>query len=57
MLPNLYGLQEFVYTPDQKTPTWHTEIKVEKGKVQIPKRAGLGIEYDVDTWQKAEKIL
>lgn len=56
LIPNLYGLQEFVYTPNQKPSTWHTEIKVVNGKVHIPKTVGLGIEYDASIWQTAEKV-
>ncbi|RDB02935.1 mandelate racemase/muconate lactonizing enzyme family protein [Runella aurantiaca] len=57
LIPNLYGLQEFVYNPNEKKPAWHTEIKVTDGKVQIPKRMGLGVEYDESVWKTAEKIL
>ncbi len=56
LIPNLYGLQEFVYNPNEKSPAWHTEIKVIEGKIQIPKRIGLGIEYDPSIWKSAEKI-
>lgn len=56
LIPNLYGLQEFVYNPNEKRPAWHTEIKVIEGKIQIPKRIGLGIEYDPSIWKSAEKI-
>jgi len=57
LIPNLYGLQEFVYNPNQKSPTWHTEIKTVNGKVQIPNRVGLGIEYDTSIWKSVEKII
>ena len=54
---NLFGLQELVYTIDEKAPSWHSEIKVKNGRVAISNRNGLGIEYDEGIWQQAEKIL
>ena len=57
LIPNLYGLQEFVYTPGQKAPSWHSEIKVVNGRMTIPERNGLGIEYDEGIWKGAEKII
>lgn len=54
---NLYGLQELVYTPGEKAPTWHSEIPVRAGRVHIPNRSGLGLEYDEGIWEKAEKIV
>jgi L-alanine-DL-glutamate epimerase-like enolase superfamily enzyme len=57
LIPNLYGLQEFVYNINQKQPTWRTEIKTTNGKMVIPNRPGLGIDYEVNTWKNTEKIL
>lgn len=57
LIPNLYGLQEFVHNTGQKPRTWHTEIKAVGGKMQIPNRPGLGIDYDAGIWLNAEKIL
>lgn len=57
LIPNLYGLQEFVYNPNEKKPTWHTDIRLTKGKMSIPNRAGLGIDYDPSIWQSAERIV
>ncbi|MFN4145427.1 MAG: mandelate racemase/muconate lactonizing enzyme family protein [Runella sp.] len=57
LAPNLYGLQEFVYNLGQKPASWHTKIKAEGGKVQIPNRPGLGIEYDSSIWKSAEKVV
>lgn len=57
LIPNLYGLQEFVYNPTEKKPTWHTDIRLTKGKMTIPNRAGLGIDYDPSIWQSAERIV
>jgi L-alanine-DL-glutamate epimerase-like enolase superfamily enzyme len=54
---NLYGLQELVYTPGEKAPSWHTEILVNKGRISIPSRPGLGIDYDGGIWTKAEKVV
>ena len=56
LIPNLYGLQEYVYTRGQKVPTWHSEIKCVKGKIGIPDRNGLGIDYDEGIWKGAEKV-
>lgn len=57
LIPNLYGLQEFVYNPTEKKPTWHTDIRLINGKMSIPNRAGLGIDYDASIWQSAERIV
>lgn len=57
LIPNLTGLQECVYNPGQRVPSWHSEIKIVEGKMTIPTRAGLGIEYDDDIWKSAEKII
>ena len=57
LIPNLFGLQEFVYTPGQEAPSWHSEIKVVKGRMAIPDRIGLGVEYDDGIWKSAEKIV
>ena len=57
LVPNLYGLQEFVYTPGQKSPSWHSEIRVVNGKTSIPATPGLGVEYDEEIWKGAEKVM
>ncbi len=57
LIPNLFGLQEFVYNPTEKKPTWHTDIRLTNGKMTIPNRAGLGIDYDASIWQSAERIV
>lgn len=57
LIPNLYGLQEFVYNPNEVKPTWHTEIRLNEGKMSIPNRVGLGVEYDESVWKVAEKIV
>jgi L-alanine-DL-glutamate epimerase-like enolase superfamily enzyme len=56
LIPNLYGLQEFVYNPGEKRSAWHSEIKIKDGKMEIPSRIGLGIEYEPSIWKSAEKI-
>lgn len=56
LAPNLYGLQEFVYTPGQPPPAWHTRIEVREGRVKIPHTPGLGIDYDEDIWKSAVKV-
>jgi L-alanine-DL-glutamate epimerase-like enolase superfamily enzyme len=58
LAPNLYGLQEFVYNPGEKTPTWFSPaIRVTNGMMPIPATPGLGIEYDAGIWKAAEKIV
>jgi L-alanine-DL-glutamate epimerase-like enolase superfamily enzyme len=58
LVPNLYGLQEFVYTPGEKTVSWYTPaIRVQKGTLLIPEGRGLGIQYDEEIWKNAERIL
>lgn len=57
LIPNLYGLQEFVYNPNEKKPNWHSDIRLTNGKMSIPNRAGMGIDYDPSIWQSAEKIV
>ncbi|HET7178446.1 MAG TPA: enolase C-terminal domain-like protein, partial [Chryseosolibacter sp.] len=57
LVPNLFGLQEFVYTPGQKSPSWHSEIRVVNGKMSIPATPGLGVEYDEGIWKGAEKVV
>lgn len=57
LAPNLYGLQEFVYTLGQKPPSWHSPIEVVNGKMSIPDRAGLGVDYDDGIWKSAEKVV
>jgi L-alanine-DL-glutamate epimerase-like enolase superfamily enzyme len=57
LIPNLEGLQEFVYNPGVAEASWHSEVKVENGKVAISAHAGLGIDYDQAIWKVAEKII
>ncbi|MCW3108998.1 MAG: mandelate racemase/muconate lactonizing enzyme family protein [Segetibacter sp.] len=57
IIPNLYGLQECVYTPGQKAPSWHSEIKIIDGRMPIPTTHGLGIQYDQSIWQSVQKII
>lgn len=57
LIPNLYGLQEYVYDPAGKAPAWHSEIKVVNGKMSIPHRHGLGVDYDDEIWKASEKII
>jgi L-alanine-DL-glutamate epimerase-like enolase superfamily enzyme len=57
LIPNLYGLQEYVYTRRQNAPSWHSEIKCVNGKIAIPDRNGLGIDYDDGIWKGAEKVI
>ena len=57
LIPNLEGLQEFVYNPGQEKPSWHSEVKIENGKVRISAGYGLGIDYDEAIWKGAEKIV
>ena len=58
LAPNLYGLQEFVLNPGEKSPTWFTpNIRVTGGVMRIPTTPGLGIAYDESIWKTAEKIV
>ncbi|HEV7350347.1 mandelate racemase/muconate lactonizing enzyme family protein [Telluribacter sp.] len=57
LVPNLYGLQETVYNPGEKVPAWHTEVKVVNGRIAIPNRPGLGIDYDEGIWEGAQKVV
>ena len=57
LAPNLFGLQECVYNPGQASPAWHSEIRIVKGKINIPNQSGLGIEYDESIWKKAERVV
>lgn len=57
LVPNLYGLQEYVYNPGESTPSWHTKINASGGKVRIPDEPGLGISYDDGIWKSAEKVI
>lgn len=57
LIPNLYGLQESVYNPGERAPSWHSEIKIINGKMRIPLIPGLGIDYDDEIWNSAEKIV
>lgn len=55
--PNLFGLQEFVYT-DEAEPSWYTpKITVRDGRMTIPATPGMGIAYDEGIWARAEKVL
>ncbi|MEX1241668.1 MAG: mandelate racemase/muconate lactonizing enzyme family protein [Cyclobacteriaceae bacterium] len=56
LIPNLYGLQEFVYTPGKKSPSWHTAITTKNGRMPIPSSNGLGIDYDEGIWKSAVKV-
>lgn len=58
LVPNLYGLQEFVFDSGEKAPSWFTPaIRVTGGVMQIPATPGLGIDYDAGIWKSAEKIV
>lgn len=57
LIPNLYGLQEFVFDPATKAAAWHSSIKVHNGRMSIAEKNGLGIQYDESIWKSAEKIL
>jgi L-alanine-DL-glutamate epimerase-like enolase superfamily enzyme len=57
LAPNLYGLQETVYNPGEKAPAWHSEIQVTNGKIRIPDRPGLGIDYDEGIWKTAVRVV
>ena len=57
IVPNLYGLQECVYNPGQKAPSWHSEIKIADGIMTIPITNGLGILYDESIWRSVQKII
>jgi len=55
--PNLFGLQEFVYT-DEAEPSWYTpKITVRDGRMTIPATPGMGIAYDEGIWARAERVL
>lgn len=58
LAPNLFGLQEFVYNPGEKTPAWFTpNIRVTNGVMAIPATPGLGIDYDDTIWKSAERVV
>lgn len=58
LAPNLYGLQEFVYTPGEKMPDWFTPtIRVKNGSMAISDAPGLGIYYDETIWENAERVV
>lgn len=57
LAPNLYGLQECVYNPAQVDPGWYSKIQIVNGKMYIPDRPGLGIDYDEGIWKSAVKIV
>lgn len=58
LVPNLYGLQEFVYNPGEKNPAWFTpNVRVANGVMSIPTTPGLGIEYDAGIWKSAERVV
>jgi L-alanine-DL-glutamate epimerase-like enolase superfamily enzyme len=57
LVPNLYGLQEYVYSPGETVPSWHTRITVKDGIMKIPDTNGLGIDYDDGIWKSAIRII
>jgi L-alanine-DL-glutamate epimerase-like enolase superfamily enzyme len=57
LIPNLEGLQEFVYNPSEKKRSWHSAIEIKNGKVAISAGDGLGIDYDASIWKGAERIV
>jgi L-alanine-DL-glutamate epimerase-like enolase superfamily enzyme len=57
LVPNLYGLQEMVYNPGDKVPSWHTQVRVVNGRITIPSHPGLGIDYDEGIWKVAQKMV
>jgi L-alanine-DL-glutamate epimerase-like enolase superfamily enzyme len=57
LVPNLFGLQEFVYDTKALKPTWHSKIEAKDGIVEIPARPGLGIDYDLSILAKAVRIV
>lgn len=57
LIPNLYGLQECVFNPGQKLPSWHTPIRIVDGEMSIPAGHGLGIEYDHEIWKSAVRVV
>jgi len=58
LVPNLYGLQEFVYTPGESPASWYTPaLRVQQGKLAIPTTPGLGIQYDDGIWKGAERVV
>ena len=58
LAPNLFGLQEFVYNPSERSPDWFTpNIHVEQGHVSIPNTPGLAIQYDDTLWKTAERVI
>ncbi len=57
LIPNLYGLQEFVYDTLVAPPTWHTPVKAADGRVKISQLPGLGFAYDPDIWKTAERVV
>lgn len=58
LVPNLYGLQEFVLNLGEPQASWYTPIVIARGgKIQIPSTPGLGISYDDGIWKNAEKIV
>ncbi len=56
LVPNLYGLQEFVYDVKAIRPNWCTKVEAKNGQVEIPVRPGLGIEYDGAVLEKAQRV-
>ncbi|WP_266368864.1 mandelate racemase/muconate lactonizing enzyme family protein [Tellurirhabdus rosea] len=58
LVPNLYGLQEFVYNPGEKPASWYTPaLRVQQGRMAIPETPGLGIQYDEGIWKGAERVV
>lgn len=58
LVPNLYGLQEFVLDHGEATGSWYTPaVRVAGGAMKIPATPGLGIEYDERIWKSAERVV
>lgn len=57
LVPNLYGLQEFVYDVKAIRPHWCSTVEAKSGQVEIPTRPGLGIDYDLTILDKAMRIV
>ena len=57
VIPNLYGLQEFVFDLPRKVSGWHSSIQVKEGRMEIQQTNGLGIQYDETIWNSVERII
>ncbi|MGA0559725.1 mandelate racemase/muconate lactonizing enzyme family protein [Larkinella sp. VNQ87] len=56
--PNLFGLQEFVYNLNEKPAGWYLPaLTIANGKMRIPDRPGLGLQYDEHIWKTAERVI